>query len=129
MVQDGDAEISRDYYLGMQDVRNIAARTDGLDWKYDADQAQSLRYFSQHRTEDVLHYQEMRTSTDTAFEIAVSTPQTMLMLVKFGHKRPLIMDSTFGTNNLKVIPHTTFPHSNYTIIASVSYEIVLGPTV
>jgi hypothetical protein len=38
----------------------------------------------------------------TDFKLCLSSPELVKLLVKHGHQRPLIMDTTYGTNNLKV---------------------------
>ena len=38
----------------------------------------------------------------TDFKLCLSSPELVKLLVKHGHQRPLIMDATYGTNNLKV---------------------------
>jgi hypothetical protein len=92
--------MSKDFMITVKDVQNICNVMDGADWKYDTDQAQSIRCFAQHQKEHVLHYQEMGESQP--FEIVISTPRLLELLVKHGHARPLFIDSTFGTNNLKL---------------------------
>ena len=37
----------------------------------------------------------------TTFILAIMRPSGVAMAAKFGHRRPLQMDATFGTNNLK----------------------------
>ena len=37
----------------------------------------------------------------TDFKLCLSSPELVELLVKHGHQRPLLMDATFGTNNLK----------------------------
>ena len=75
---------------------------DGLEWRYDSDQAQSLRCFSQHQRDNVLHYQELDYPAARPFEMVISNQSLLGLLAKHGHQRPLMLDSTFGTNNLKV---------------------------
>ncbi len=36
------------------------------------------------------------------FKLCVSTPELVKLMVEFGHKRPLLMDATFGTNDMNV---------------------------
>lgn len=93
------------------DVRNILLTMDGVEWKYDQCQAQSLRLFQQHNADLVHHYQEMGNGQGGSFEIVVIKPQSLELLAKFGHKRPLFLDSTFGTNNLKASIHKLCPSS------------------
>ena len=37
----------------------------------------------------------------TDFKLCLSSPELVKLLVKHGHRRPLLMDATYGTNNLK----------------------------
>ncbi len=37
----------------------------------------------------------------TDFKLCLSSPELVKLLVKHGHQRPLFVDATFGTNNLK----------------------------
>jgi hypothetical protein len=37
----------------------------------------------------------------TDFKLCLSSPELTKLLVKHGHQRPLFVDATFGTNNLK----------------------------
>ena len=37
----------------------------------------------------------------TTFILAIMRPSGVAMAAKYGHRRPLQMDATFGTNNLK----------------------------
>ena len=36
------------------------------------------------------------------FKLCVSTPELVKLMVEFGHERPLLIDATFGTNDMKV---------------------------
>ena len=91
----------RDWHIKTSDISNIARSIEGLDWKYDSDQAQSIRCFVKENPKNVLFYQEMTADGLTPFELAVSTPELLALMVEHGDKRPLMLDSTFGTNNLK----------------------------
>lgn len=102
-MQESRGHLSRDHYLTTKDVYNIAQSLSGLDWKYSPDQAESLRCFASHRPEYVLHYQPLKSSIGQPFEMVFSKPGLIALLVKYGHGRPVMMDSTFGTNNLKVM--------------------------
>jgi hypothetical protein len=94
--------MTRDDCLNSKDVANISQTIDGLDWKYDPDQARSLHAFAAAVPEHVLHYQPQDSTTDQPFQMVFSKPSMLKLLVEHGHGRPLLMDSTFGTNNLKV---------------------------
>lgn len=94
-------------------MQNIAQTIDGLDWRYDADQAHSLRCFATHKESNVLHYQEMDVSVARPFELAFSNDSLLKLLVEHGHARPLMLDSTFGTNNLKVRFKISDPKSEF----------------
>lgn len=102
MLQKSGAVNHRDYQITILDVFNIARTIDGLAWQYDEEQAQSVRCFVQASGQNVLHYQEMDADNDVPFQLVVSRPELLELLVQYGHGRALLMDSTFGTNNLKV---------------------------
>jgi len=93
-----------DYHLTPKDIANLRSKIDGLEWKYDPEQAQSIREFVRINPELVLCYQEFEPpsgSTSTPFLLGITTPELMDAAVEFGHDRPASMDSTFATNNLK----------------------------
>lgn len=99
----------RDYYITLQDVVNISPKVEGLSWRYDNDQAESIRRFVECNPAYVLKPEEdsqeesdgSEPAEDQPFQLAFSTPELLTLLVKFGNKRALMLDSTFGTNNLK----------------------------
>ncbi len=36
------------------------------------------------------------------FKLCISSPELLKLMVEFGHERPLLIDATFGTNDMKV---------------------------
>ena len=49
----------RDYYITTKDVFNIKTHIEQLEWRHDADQATSLRTFTQLNPDNILFYQEV----------------------------------------------------------------------
>lgn len=97
----GELGLNADYYLTIKDIANIRRSIDGLEWKFDGDQAQCLREFARANPELVLCYQEYDPDTSTPFFIGVTTSDLLDVAVRYGHGRPASIDSTFATNNLK----------------------------
>lgn len=48
----------------------------------------------------------MSRDADLAFQLVVTKPQLLEVLVEYGHQRAVLLDATFGTNNLKFPLHT-----------------------
>jgi hypothetical protein len=49
----------RDYYITTKDVFNISTYIEQLSWRQDADQATSVRMFTQLHPDNILFYQEV----------------------------------------------------------------------
>ena len=50
----------RDYYITTEDVFNIKTSIEQLSWRQSADQAQSVRLFTELHKENILFYQEVQ---------------------------------------------------------------------
>lgn len=94
----------RDFYLSPKDVSNIRQGLDEAEWKFDKDEAMSLRLWAQENANNVLVYNERATASNidiSPFQMAVSTNEQIQLAVKYGKNRPFLLDSTFGTNSRK----------------------------
>ena len=109
-LQGKQAGNPRDFNLNAKDVNNIAMELDKLDWRFHKEQAESLRRFAQRCPENILVYKEYASAPDGGIEqplqLGWSTSSLLDKAAEFGHGGALSMDSTFATNNLKVISCT-----------------------
>lgn len=107
LIQSEVAGLPRDFYLDQRDLCNIESKIDGAEWKAASDEAQSVRLWADMHPTNVLHYSEFDEVLDKPFEIVVTRPELLTLLVEHGHNRPLFIDSTFGTNTHKVMLEPT----------------------
>lgn len=88
--------------MDYKDLCNLEAEIDRAEWKANTDEAQSVRMWVETHPQNVLHYSEYDGTTDKPFEVVVTTPELVKLMVQHGHKQALLIDSTFGTNSHKV---------------------------
>ncbi len=104
LLQDPDG-VDRDYHLTTKDIADWKDKLDGLEWKYEQEQAQSIREFIKANPDLTLCYKEFKPPSSSTsgddFMLGITTPELMDVAVKYGHNRLASMDSTFATNNLK----------------------------
>lgn len=97
--------VHMDYHLKAKDIANEKAKLSGLEWRWHKDQAQSCREFTRFNPDLTLCYQEYQPASSSApaadFVLAITTPELIEAAVKYGHGRPMAMDATCNTVNLK----------------------------
>lgn len=97
----------------MKDLQNIKAEISKLEWRFDIEQAQSLRLHCERCPETVLLHKEFKKATATTkeqpFMLGWTSEDLLKLAVDFAHEKPLSMDSTFATNNMKVRMPSSVP--------------------
>ncbi len=92
----------RDFCVSAHDVDNARRNLDQLKWCRDrANDAKSLHLWVEMNQDKVVYYQRQIEGRQP-FVLCFNTPWMQQQLQKYGHKAPLLMDSTFSTNNRKV---------------------------
>ena len=76
-------------------------------WKLSSDQAMSMRIFSQKEADNIFFYQEQNVGNGVPFVTGMLS-SWMEGMAKAYSKGPIIIDSTFGTNNLMVRQYQFF---------------------
>lgn len=78
IIQDSKVQ-DRDYYLKPEDTHNRARYLQEASWRFDSEQAESIRLFTEHNPECILHYKQMSskasTNTGSPFHLAWSSPE------------------------------------------------------
>ena len=102
--------VPRDYYVSPHDVRNTMMGLDGK-WRRDRDQAKGLRRLVEERPECILFYKEYGQASPFLgvedIQMCLMDPRFVPLLVKYGHHRVALINSSFGTNNPKVAASTS----------------------
>ena len=102
-------ELTRDHFISEQDIRNVAGRLAIETYKWDNNDAKSVRMWVQQHPSLVFYYKESGvhvrgtiTRDNIPFTIGIQTPWQEEMMLKHGHKKAVSMDATFATNENKV---------------------------
>ncbi|MCO5554535.1 hypothetical protein L7F22_008065 [Adiantum nelumboides] len=92
---------TRDVFLTMRDVLNIACTMENASLHTHHDDAISVRNWVIDNPTNVFSYQAMNENKGEAFILGIQTRWQLEMLSKYGHNSLLAMDATFGTNKYK----------------------------
>lgn len=102
----------RDFHLNAKDIANIQIGYRHVQQRWGKDEHTSLRLWKEENADNVLVYTERPTAVNgdvLPFQIAVSTPEQIQLMVKYGKGRPFLLDSTSGTNSHRVSKITCSP--------------------
>ncbi|MCO5555000.1 hypothetical protein L7F22_008539 [Adiantum nelumboides] len=92
---------TRDVFLTMRDVLNIACTMENASLHTHHDDAISVRNWVIDNPTNVFSYQAMNENKGEAFILGIQTRWQLEMHSKYGHNSLLAMDATFGTNKYK----------------------------
>ncbi|MCO5581586.1 hypothetical protein L7F22_035474 [Adiantum nelumboides] len=98
---------TRDLFLTMRDVLNIACTMENSSLHTHHDDAVSVQNWVVDNPTNIFSYQAMNENKDEAFILGIQTKWQLEMLSKYGHDSLLAMDATFGTNKYKFHLYTT----------------------
>lgn len=100
---------TRDIFIMPKDVHNLAKGIAKEKWERHPRDAVSICMWTQEEPNEWFYYYEWSTpdvnevlGEEHPFCLAIQSEWQFEMLLKFGHKRALSMDSTFGTNEAQV---------------------------
>lgn len=98
----------RDWFVGPKDIHNVRSNVARSAWKFCEDEAASVEALLRERPQDLFFNQRQRTRTSAAdglpedeqpFVVGIMNLLMLAWAVKWGHGRPFVIDSTFGTNS------------------------------
>ncbi|KAL6766121.1 hypothetical protein ACKKBG_A34770 [Auxenochlorella protothecoides x Auxenochlorella symbiontica] len=88
-------DLFRDYHITAKDISNLRCHAAAKDWRRDIDPARSLQLRIDAAPADYFgHLSEGGRRTLLCWQ----TPRQLEILLKYGHKRAVFLDSTHGTN-------------------------------
>ena len=104
---------SRDTFIMPDDVYNLCKKRAAQLWQKHPKDPLSVRMWKEENHENVFHYHEFGNfnlndpaptaeQEEAPFCLGIQTPWQLEMMLKYGHKRQIAMDATFGTNEPKV---------------------------
>lgn len=102
-------------YVTRDDVANVRRLLDAGSWRLHPDEAQSIEQHYEQQKDNVFIYQRQQAEPvpgkegsvleGTPFILGLMTPTMRQWAIQHGNGRPLLVDSTFGTNHLMVSAH------------------------
>jgi hypothetical protein len=104
---------TRDTFIMPDDVYNMCKKRATELWKKHPRDPLSIRMWKEENEDNVFHYHEFGNldlnettpppdEEETPFCLAIQTPWQLEIMLRYGHKRQISMDATFGTNEPKV---------------------------
>lgn len=112
-MRHGEQASSRDTFIMPNDVYNLCKKRTTQLWQKHTRDPLSVRMWKEENEESVFHYHEFGNinlnedapsaiEEEAPFCLGIQTPWQLDMMLRYGHKRQISMDATFGTNEPKV---------------------------
>lgn len=125
----GSLHKTRDLFLTMRDILNIACKMENVTLHTNPDDAISVHNWVTDNTPHVFFYQPMNSTNQKPFALGIQTRWQLETMCKYGHNSLLAMDATFGTNKYKVhggyvVLLGCFDHVCF-VLTRLSYSIIL----
>ena len=105
-----EEKVERDFFVKGQDIRNIRKQVEQEHFILHSNDATSIKLWVEQNPESVLCYSGQKLSNHGTelepFLLGICTQWQREILAKYGNKRPLCLDATFGTNQYKFSLYT-----------------------
>jgi hypothetical protein len=100
----GHNHLPRDWKVSVKDIRNVVGRDAQAVVRLDPDDALSVEQHAKNADNTYVYRRQIVEDNEQkqTFVWGFNTPCTLAALLEFGHEQPVVIDSTFGTNQYMV---------------------------
>ncbi|MCO5559038.1 hypothetical protein L7F22_012630 [Adiantum nelumboides] len=124
----GSLHKTRDLFLTMRDILNIACKMENITIHTDSDDAKSVHNWVADNASHVFFYQPMDSVNEKPFALGIQTTWQLETICKYGNRGLLAMDSTFGTNKYKFQLYTVLVFDGFRNGVPVAWVITSSST-
>ncbi|MCO5608161.1 hypothetical protein L7F22_062367 [Adiantum nelumboides] len=119
---------TRDLFLTMRDILNIACKMENITIHTDFDDAKSVHNWVVDNASHVFFYQPMDSVNEKPFALGIQTTWQLETICKYGNRGLLAMDSTLGTNKYKFQLYTVLVFDGFRNGVPVAWVITSSST-